>query len=899
MPGLRAAFRGLLKRSHSTGSSSAEPHPSQQPGQAVGSRGTSRDYGQSSPHIAALKSPSKFSVQDSIREEEDSDDNFHDAPEPASRLSTSRPPTHRNRNSTSTAPAPTSDALVNTIDLDDDDSSTPERHGTSTHSDNPPSLTLQCATPEARKPVDLLAEYVLPLPRPTRLPQADHFPPASISSPRPRSSHSSRPKSPLSVRALPSPSLPSLPLPPPPKRPSENTVRRQSLLSGANAPVIRALLSPDTVAQFPLPPSTPPATIAASDYFVDASVPNIAGMLTRKVWVKRPNASPTMVTVREDDLVDDVRDLVMRKYGNSLGRNYDSPDLVLRIVSRPDENGNRAAERMLSPDEDVCRTLDSYYAGGQTAEEALLIDTPPRRTPRPSPRIYHGASYAALDDYRPAENGTDYFPQMPAVQLPPNVPGKPPGQQTLHPEPPRSIAVLNTGQIPVLPSPGSVRRHRDPRELRPKFNRQHTSSPTIMTHNPPPTSSMPLNASNLANSQHMPTIRQGRPRAGSTVSDQQGHAIPPAPALPTPPVTEAVPPVHPGSTPPTPASQVQSTLKPARPRRQRKLTPTDGTATVKSPNAGVKTTLPPSLLDGAVPPINVLIVEDNIINLRLLEAFMKRLKVRWSTALNGQIAVNKWRAGGFHLVLMDIQMPIMNGLEATKEIRRLERANGIGVFSTAITPYTGKGKEAELKDKEDDKLAFDGGLFKSPVIIVALTASSLQSDRHEALAAGCNDFLTKVCWLHLHPKTRSILIDSPSPLISFGLNVRSRNGAACKLSSTSTAGASGRTSTLIKPQKRRRLSASHEPAPKAHHPGLLVPRPRRRTHQKKPTGMLHQQTKRRKFSNPLPTISHNAFSLEDRVLFFGWKRSMVLSLPPPLSLFLFNLVSAAHRTIRV
>ncbi|KAG9826169.1 hypothetical protein KCU63_g16026, partial [Aureobasidium melanogenum] len=37
----------------------------------------------------------------------------------------------------------------------------------------------------------------------------------------------------------------------------------------------------------------------------------------------------------------------------------------------------------------------------------------------------------------------------------------------------------------------------------------------------------------------------------------------------------------------------------------------------------------------------------------------------------------------------------------------------------------------------------DGGLFKSPVIIVALTASSLQSDRHEALAAGCNDFLTK------------------------------------------------------------------------------------------------------------------------------------------------------------
>lgn len=752
MPGLRAAFRGLLKRSHSTGSSSAE---SKQPGQATGSRDTSRDYGQSSPHIAALKSPSKFSVQDSIREEEDSDDNFHDAPEPTARLSTSRPPNNRNSTSISTAAAaaPTSDNQVSTLLLDDDNnsSSSPERHGTSTHSNNP-SLTLQCATPEARKPVDLLAEYVVPSAKAIELPQADQTPSASTTTPRPQSSHS-RPKSPLSFRAQPSPSLPSLPLPPPPQRPSENTIRRQSLLSGANAPVIRALLSPDTVAQFPLPPSTPPATVAASDYFVDASVPNIASMLTRKVWVKRPNASPTMVTVREDDLVDDVRDLVMRKYGNSLGRSYDSPDLVLRIVSRPDESGKRASERILSPDEDVCRTLDSYYAGGQTAEEALLIDTPARRTPRPSPRIYHGASYAALDDYRPAENGTDYFPQMPAVQLPPNVPGQPPVQQTLHPEQPRSIAVLNTGQIPVLPSPGSVRRLRDPRELRPKFNRQHTSSPTIMTHNPP-NPSMPLNANNLAISQHMPTIRQGRPRAGSTVSDQQSHGIPPAPALPTPPVTEAVPPVHPGSTPPTPASQGQNTLKPARPRRQRKLTPTDGTATVKSPNAGAKTTIPPSLLDGAVPPINVLIVEDNIINLRLLEAFMKRLKVRWSTALNGQIAVNKWRAGGFHLVLMDIQMPIMNGLEATKEIRRLERANGIGVFSTAAAPisYTGKGKgvEQETEEKDDDKLAFDGGLFKSPVIIVALTASSLQSDRHEALAAGCNDFLTKVCWFRSH-----------------------------------------------------------------------------------------------------------------------------------------------------
>ena len=80
---------------------------------------------------------------------------------------------------------------------------------------------------------------------------------------------------------------------------------------------------------------------------------------------------------------------------------------------------------------------------------------------------------------------------------------------------------------------------------------------------------------------------------------------------------------------------------------------------------------------------------------------------------------------------MDIQLPVMSGIEATREIRRLERVNHIGVFSSST----------RVSPSPEDAL---GDLpFPSPVIIVALTASSRESDRNEALAAGCNDFLTK------------------------------------------------------------------------------------------------------------------------------------------------------------
>ncbi|GAN01946.1 hypothetical protein MAM1_0014d01383 [Mucor ambiguus] len=174
--------------------------------------------------------------------------------------------------------------------------------------------------------------------------------------------------------------------------------------------------------------------------------------------------------------------------------------------------------------------------------------------------------------------------------------------------------------------------------------------------------------------------------------------------------------------------------------------------------------------DVVSPPINVLIVEDNIINQAILSAWMKKHKIKFSVASNGKEAVDKWKTGGFHLVLMDIQLPVMNGIEATKMIRSIEKEQQIGVLpmsssflrqqqqqeqqlqqeplevvAAAAAIATAAVNEMKLQEsnntssKNDDKPS----IFRSPVIIVALTASSLESDRHAALAAGCNDFLTK------------------------------------------------------------------------------------------------------------------------------------------------------------
>jgi CheY-like chemotaxis protein len=72
-------------------------------------------------------------------------------------------------------------------------------------------------------------------------------------------------------------------------------------------------------------------------------------------------------------------------------------------------------------------------------------------------------------------------------------------------------------------------------------------------------------------------------------------------------------------------------------------------------------------------PLRILAAEDNLTNQKVLRAVLDPLDIHLTITADGAAAVEAWRTGGFDLILMDIQMPVMDGVEATQAIRAEER----------------------------------------------------------------------------------------------------------------------------------------------------------------------------------------------------------------------------------
>ena len=112
---------------------------------------------------------------------------------------------------------------------------------------------------------------------------------------------------------------------------------------------------------------------------------------------------------------------------------------------------------------------------------------------------------------------------------------------------------------------------------------------------------------------------------------------------------------------------------------------------------------PPSKAPGS--PLRILLAEDNPINAKITERVLQKGGYQVQTVVNGAEAVEAVAGGGFELVLMDCQMPVLDGFDATRAIRA--------------------GKQA------------------ASVVIIALTANAMKGDDVACRAAGMDDYLTK------------------------------------------------------------------------------------------------------------------------------------------------------------
>lgn len=106
-------------------------------------------------------------------------------------------------------------------------------------------------------------------------------------------------------------------------------------------------------------------------------------------------------------------------------------------------------------------------------------------------------------------------------------------------------------------------------------------------------------------------------------------------------------------------------------------------------------------------PMNILLAEDNPVNQKLTIRMLEKRGHRVDLAENGRIAVEMYEAQAYDLILMDVMMPEMDGLESTSAIRELENRNG------------------------------------RHIPIVALTANAMKGDRERCLEYGMDDYLSK------------------------------------------------------------------------------------------------------------------------------------------------------------
>jgi CheY-like chemotaxis protein len=138
--------------------------------------------------------------------------------------------------------------------------------------------------------------------------------------------------------------------------------------------------------------------------------------------------------------------------------------------------------------------------------------------------------------------------------------------------------------------------------------------------------------------------------------------------------------------------------------------------------ADAKVATPEKKVHKEMKDINILLVEDNLINQKITLLTLKPLVNNIDTAANGKEAIDKLEGSDYDLILLDIQMPVMDGIIAAEKIRELEAGS------------------------------------KNHIPIIAITADAMIGDKEKCLSAGIDEYISK-------PFKPSVLIDKIKMII--------------------------------------------------------------------------------------------------------------------------------------
>ena len=117
--------------------------------------------------------------------------------------------------------------------------------------------------------------------------------------------------------------------------------------------------------------------------------------------------------------------------------------------------------------------------------------------------------------------------------------------------------------------------------------------------------------------------------------------------------------------------------------------------------------------------VRILLAEDNIVNQKVALAILKKLGYHADAVANGKEAVNAFEVIPYDLVFMDVQMPVMDGLEATRKIRKWEKD---------LKTQGSKQKPSARPER---------------VPIIAITAHAMAEHQQECIDAGMDDYVSK------------------------------------------------------------------------------------------------------------------------------------------------------------